>query len=455
MTTTSSSPHPSGMDSFWRSQLGELDRHRTTPELPAEVDVLVIGAGYSSASFVTHFLASEAAASSVLVLEARQLCSGATGRNGGHLKPDYYYGAAGHAAEYGLDAAAEVAEFEHANLQAVSDFIIENNVDCDYIVTRAVDVQLGDDVYNKAKAGYELLKKSRTGKDVFAIPDSLAEKISGVKKAKSAFSFTSGHLWPYKLTHHLFADALRKGINLQTETPVQGISKSPDENGNWIVHTQRGMIRAKKVVATSNAYTSSYLPEYKDKIIPYRAICCRITCPEQSRPRLNNTYALRFADWDFDYLIPRPDGSIVVGGARSAYLSNKDVWYDSVDDSRVIEQARSYFDGYMQRHFHGWEDSEAAVSDIWTGIMGYSSDRLPRVGEVPSRPGVFIMGGFTGHGMAQIFLTAKGLAGMIRDGDTYDQTGIPRIFQESPQRLASPENKVLKLWKTAAGAARL
>lgn len=243
------------------------------------------------------------------------------------------------------------------------------------------------------------------------------------------------------------------------------------------MQTPRGTIRARKVVATSNAYTSSYLPEYKDKIIPYRAICCRITRPEHSCPHLSNTYALRFADWDFDYLIPRPDGSIIVGGARSAYLSNKDVWYNSVDDSRVIEQARSYFDGYMQRHFHGWEDSDAAVSDIWTGstycsqfrlpsslqiyiayqftVMGYSADRLPRVGEVPSRPGVFIMGGFTGHGMAQIFLTAKGLAGMVKNGDSYDRTGIPRIFQESPQRLASPENKVLKLWTMAAGAVKL
>lgn len=70
------------MPSFWRSQLGKLDRHRTTPELPAEVDVLVIGAGYSSASLVTHLLALEAPAPSILVLEARQLCSGATGRNG-------------------------------------------------------------------------------------------------------------------------------------------------------------------------------------------------------------------------------------------------------------------------------------------------------------------------------------------------------------------------------------
>lgn len=193
-------------------------------------------------------------------------------------------------------------------------------------------------------------------------------QISCVKGAKSAFSYTSGHLWPYKLVHHLFAEAIKKGVNLQTETPVQGMSDHPDDEGYWTVHTARGTIRAKKIVVTSNAYTSSILPEYEGKIIPYRGVCCRITCPDQrSSPRLSTSYALRFADWDFDYLIPRPDGSIVVGGARSAYLSSKDVWYSNVDDSELIEQARAYFDGYMQRHFHGWEDSNAEVSDIWTG----------------------------------------------------------------------------------------
>jgi hypothetical protein len=36
--------------------------------------------------------------------------------------------------------------------------------------------------------------------------------------------------------------------------------------------------------------------------------------------------------------------------------------------------------------------------------MGYSSDHIPRVGPIPCRPGMFIMGGFTGHGMPQVSL---------------------------------------------------
>lgn len=125
-------------------------------------------------------------------------------------------------------------------------------------------------------------------------------------------------------------------------------------------------MKAKKVVMATNAYTAALLPEYKDKIIPYRAICSHITTPGRA-PHLAHSYALRFNDWDFDYLIPRPDGSIIVGGARQAYIRHLEDWYGNTNDSEVIERAKHYFDGYMQRHFHGWENSGAKVNDVWTG----------------------------------------------------------------------------------------
>lgn len=75
--------------------------------------------------------------------------------------------------------------------------------------------------------------------------------------------------------------------------------------------------------------------------------------------------------------------------------------------------------------------------------MGYSADRFPRVGKVPGRDGVFIMGGFTGHGMPQIFLAAKGLSEMVLSDKPYAETGMPRLFEETAQRLQSEENFVL------------
>ncbi|KAF4337998.1 hypothetical protein FBEOM_8097 [Fusarium beomiforme] len=456
--SSTSLPPPEGMQSFWRTQPGDLDNFRSAPDLPAQVDIAIVGAGYSAAAVLTHLLAITSAEDrpSVLVLEARQLCSGATGRNGGHLKPDSYNAIAGYASEHGMEAAAEVASFEAANVKAVTEYIRQNNVDCDFVLTRAVDVQLSAPHQRRIKEGYDKLVAAglEPTKDTYSVEGKDAEMMSGVKGAKGCFTYTAGHLWPYKLIHHMFSSAIDQGVNLQTNTPVISVSETQETTGEWLLTTNRGQVRARKIVFAANAYTGSLLREYKNKIIPYRAVCSRIKTPGP-HPLLNNTYALRFSDWNFDYLIPRLDGSIIVGGARDAYIRSVDSWYGNVDDTQVIADVRSYFDGYMQRHFHGWEDSGAYVDEIWTGIMGYSSDRLPRVGPIPGRPGMFIMGGFTGHGMPQIFLCGQAIAKFLLHGVSFKDTGLPRLFEESQARLDDTKDRVLELYASVLNPSKL
>jgi hypothetical protein len=69
---------------YWRTQLHPLDEHRSTEELPLECDIAIIGAGFSGVATAYHLwkLADNTARPSIVLLEARQLCSGATGRNG-------------------------------------------------------------------------------------------------------------------------------------------------------------------------------------------------------------------------------------------------------------------------------------------------------------------------------------------------------------------------------------
>jgi hypothetical protein len=78
-------PVPNSTESFWRTQRDPLDSHRTTEELPSKADIVIIGAGYAGASTAYHLLEKTKDSPnkpSIVILEAREACSGATGRNG-------------------------------------------------------------------------------------------------------------------------------------------------------------------------------------------------------------------------------------------------------------------------------------------------------------------------------------------------------------------------------------
>ena len=83
MDTSKPFPTKTSTLPFWRTELSDIDELRTTENLPSECDILIIGAGFSGASVAYHLLKDgREPLPSVTILEARQVCSGATGRNG-------------------------------------------------------------------------------------------------------------------------------------------------------------------------------------------------------------------------------------------------------------------------------------------------------------------------------------------------------------------------------------
>ena len=70
---------------YWRAEPHPLDSFRSTELLPSMVDIAIVGAGYAGASMVHHILDIYKQRSmkppSIVILEAREACSGLAGRN--------------------------------------------------------------------------------------------------------------------------------------------------------------------------------------------------------------------------------------------------------------------------------------------------------------------------------------------------------------------------------------
>lgn len=65
----------------------------------------------------------------------------------------------------------------------------------------------------------------------------------------------------------------------------------------------------------------------------------------------------------------------------------------------------------------------------WTGIMGYTADRQPIVGEAPGQGGLWICAGFNGHGMALTFQSAEALVQLMMGREEEVDRWLPRSYR--------------------------
>lgn len=89
--------------------------------LPDTADIVIIGSGITGASIARTLLQQcqkLGIEKRIVMLEARQITSGATGRNGGHIKVSPYEGFSALKPKYGLERARAIVEFrmKHAPL---------------------------------------------------------------------------------------------------------------------------------------------------------------------------------------------------------------------------------------------------------------------------------------------------------------------------------------------------
>lgn len=97
------------------------------------------------------------------------------------MKPDLYSRPSILIKSHGVEAAAEWAAFEAENLKAVKKIIEDEGIDCDFVLTRAVDALMTDAAYRKTKAAVELLRKAEVPgiDDLYVATSVEAERVSG------------------------------------------------------------------------------------------------------------------------------------------------------------------------------------------------------------------------------------------------------------------------------------
>ena len=110
-------PVPSPTKSYWQTPPHRLASHQSS-SLPDRTTVAIIGSGITGAS-VAHHLLTLNQDLDITVLEARELTSGATGRNGGHIKENPMLDYLELKEIFGMEAAKRIVKFRMAHLDVL------------------------------------------------------------------------------------------------------------------------------------------------------------------------------------------------------------------------------------------------------------------------------------------------------------------------------------------------
>ncbi|KAK3075793.1 hypothetical protein LTR53_000618 [Teratosphaeriaceae sp. CCFEE 6253] len=439
--------------SFWHSQPSPLlTAHRSTRNLPQTADVVVIGSGITGASAAHHLLTSSkndthSSGLKVVMLEAREACWGATGRNGGHCQPLLF--------ESPHDPS--IGHFELRNFHALQDLIKEENIDCEFVAQPGVRSIYSQHHLDETIMALKTMEE--TAPELHAMMRLVTSKEDlaryRIPTAEGALVTTvAARMWPYKLVAHILSSLLTStelsgSLNLQTLTPVTAVT--PAESNGWTVSTPRGPIQAQKVILATNAYTSHLLPSFADLIVPCRGQMSAL----EPLPSVSGDHRLKsslgfLGDGLDDYLIQRPNergGHLMFGGGRQ-HGPSIGVTDDSVVDPATAQYLRSRLVDALSLPEGKAVEFKAAAE--WSGIMGFSRDERPWVGPVPGvAPGLFVSAGYTGHGMPNTWLCGKAVALMVLKSSEYPadpewavevaagEVGLPASYRLTAERMVS------------------
>jgi glycine/D-amino acid oxidase-like deaminating enzyme len=282
-------PCPNSSASFWHSEPNvALLGHRTTPNLPSAVDVVIVGSGITGASIARYFAEDDRASNlSIIMLEAREACWGATGRNGGHCQPLL------------TERPPNVGQFEVKNLEAVQSYIEKHNVECEFRLGSACRAFFSKELYEEGLKELQMLERRapelRKLVRLVTDKDELAKHRISPKAYGATITQGAAQLWPYKFCAAIMQRLVGEGkLNLQTNTPVLSLesqSKTSDAAAvpYVLVRTPRGTIKAKHVILATNGYTSHLLPGFSSLIVPTRCEMSALQPPANSE-RLPNSY---------------------------------------------------------------------------------------------------------------------------------------------------------------------
>ncbi|THH36648.1 FAD-dependent oxidoreductase [Aliishimia ponticola] len=249
-----------------------------------------------------------------------------------------------------------------------------------------------------------------------------------------------GDIDPAQLTQALAKGARQMGARIERFCPATGVSR---ENGEWIVHTEKGDIRCEKVVNAAGYYAQrvgEWFKPFGGRTVPMAVMSHQyfLTEPVEELEKWtaeNGRKLPLLRDVDSSYYLRQEKTGLNLG----PYERNCKAHWITPEDQMPEDFSFQLYPDDLERLEWYIEDAMArvpllgasGVGRVINGPIPYAPDGLPLIGPMPGVPNAFEACVFT-FGITQAGGAGKVLAEWVTEGQTeWDMWAVdPRRYTD-------------------------
>lgn len=379
------------LTSYWLDTAEASGDFRRTP-VPDEVDVAIVGAGFTGTSAALEFAKQGA---SVVVLEQHTVGWGASGRNGGMATTGLAVSFSTAVKRYGPERAVTMFREYNKAIDSIETIVNDHKIDCDFERSGKMTLAYRPSHYEGMLKSQEQLK-TLADYDVITVPkaDIHSEIGSDYYHGATVDPLGAG-LHVGKFVHGLAKAAVEAGATICENAGVTELTKV---NGTvHDVHTTRGTVRAKQVLVATSGYTGRITPWLQRRVVPVGSF---IIVTEQLdddviKKILPNGRQASDSKNLIYYFRPTPDNRLLFGGRARFALSSPE---SDLKSGEVLRKGMVELFPYL---------AEARIDYTWGGLVDLSMDQVVKAGE---HDGLFYSLCYSGHGVQMATHMGKQMA---------------------------------------------
>jgi len=387
-------------------------------ELPAAVDVAIVGGGYTGL-WTAYYLLRQRPDAQVVVVDAKHAGFGASGRNGGWVSALWPVGLDSVAAQSDRETALSFGAALRDTVDEVGRVIAEEAIDADFVKGGTLVVARNKAQAARARAEAE---QGATWQDgtVWLDRDEAVVRLAATGVEGATFNPNCARVQPRHLV-----DGLARAVRARGGVIAEGTRVATIEPG--LVRLASGrIIKARTVIRATEAWTAR-LPGLRRRIAPvYSLMVATAPVPERVWETIGLQRFETFSDHRHVVIYGQrtADNRIAFGGRGAPYHRGSAIGAAYDHDPLVFAALRHTLSDLLPQL------GDVEFTHAWGGPLGIARDWNPSVG-LDASTGIGWAGGYVGDGVAATNLAGRTLADLIC-GVHSPLTELPWVGHRSP-----------------------